>query len=70
MGKVRKILVGETEIDVFRCPVCREKLTPVDLEAYPCCPYCNAQLTRDGEIEDFILGPMTKAWVHQQNASR
>lgn len=70
MGKVKKVLIGETEIDVLRCPVCGEKLSPVDLEMYSNCPYCNASLPRDGEMEDFILSPVIKAWVRQQTLSR
>lgn len=46
------------------CPRCGEKLQPVDLESFPNCPYCNFEFTRDNALEDFVLAPLIKRWLH------
>ena len=45
------------------CPRCRERLYPMDLEAYRLCPYCNEKFESTPEFEDFLLSPVLKRWV-------
>ena len=45
------------------CPRCGEKLQPVDLESFPCCPYCEFEFTKDNALEDFVLSPLIKRWL-------
>lgn len=61
-----KILNNGESMEIFRCPSCGEELKPMDLEAFPKCPYCDAFLPRDGATEDFILSPVTRQWIHKQ----
>ena len=45
------------------CPVCKEKITPADIEIYPQCPYCGHQFKMDNTFEDFVLSPLLKRWA-------
>ena len=53
--------------EVF-CPACGEKLTPVDIEVYPRCPYCDHQFDPTVRLEDFILSPIVTTWIGHCNA--
>ena len=48
---------------VLICPRCREELTVLDVENYPCCPYCDWKFPVDGRLEAFILDPIVRNWV-------
>ena len=47
------------------CPDCREYISCIDIEAFSNCPFCNHQLPRDPELEDFVLQPVIERWVRQ-----
>ena len=46
-----------------RCPNCRERLFPADLEMFPRCPYCDHIFPQGNQLEDFILKPVLQRWV-------
>lgn len=52
----------------LRCWKCQELLTPVDIETYLVCPYCNAQLERCADTEDFAIEPLVQQWISRYPA--
>ena len=50
-------------LDGNKCPVCREVLSPVDLEMFSRCPYCDHRFPAGSQLEDFILEPVLRRWV-------
>ena len=49
----------------LRCPQCHEELNPADVENYSCCPFCNALLPQDDDMEDFVLDPVISHWLRK-----
>jgi hypothetical protein len=47
------------------CPDCGEQLCQADIEHFPSCPYCNCQIPRNSQLEDFILQPIIEHWASQ-----
>ncbi len=45
------------------CPRCGEELSPLDVENYPACPYCDLHFPEDAELESFILNPVIRSWT-------
>ncbi len=54
---------GVPREEQFFCPECGEFLLPVDIEAFAHCPYCNAQLKRDGAFEEYVMLPYVNRWM-------
>ena len=50
-------------LDGDRCPLCREKITPADLEMFPRCPYCDHHFPQGAQLEDFVVKPAITRWV-------
>ena len=53
---------------VLLCPECGEALVQADIENFSSCPYCNHHFEQDTELEDYLLEPIVRTWIHQQNA--
>ena len=51
----------------LRCPACGEVIYPADLETYLLCPYCNAKLVKNADLEDFTLDPLARQWAERNN---
>ena len=49
------------------CPKCFEMLFRDDIEHFSSCPYCNAKIEVDQELEDFLLKPYVDNWVSSQS---
>ena len=60
---MKKVEIEYHEDGYLICPKCREKLYPMDLEAYRSCPYCNYQFASDPKFEDFLLSPILRRWI-------
>jgi predicted Zn-ribbon and HTH transcriptional regulator len=56
-----------TDDRLLVCPACGETLSPADVETFAKCPYCDAVLAQDLELEDFILEPLVDNWIRQQS---
>ncbi len=52
---------------ILICPKCMEMLFRDDIEHFSCCPYCNAKIEVDQELEDFLLKPFVDNWVSAQS---
>lgn len=50
------------------CPECFEILFRDDIEHFGRCPYCNAPLEMDSELEDYILKPVVDKWIWKENS--
>ena len=49
----------------LRCPLCKELLTPEDLETFCLCPYCNSKIENGEELEDFVIDPVIRQWMER-----
>jgi hypothetical protein len=49
------------------CPHCNEENSYYDVEIYPKCPFCDGELEKNNELEDFILEPLVCQWEFQCN---
>ena len=47
------------------CPHCNEENSNYDVEIYAKCPFCNGELEKTNELEDFILEPLVAQWEYQ-----
>ncbi len=47
------------------CPVCHEELYPIDVENFNRCPYCDARLESNPELEDFIIDGLVRHWMNR-----
>jgi len=47
------------------CPNCLEVLLREDIEGYGNCPYCEYRFELNPALEDFLLSPVIRQWVHQ-----
>lgn len=52
---------------ILLCPECGESLVQADIENFSACPYCDHHFEVDSELEDYLLEPVIKTWIHQQN---
>jgi hypothetical protein len=50
------------------CPLCEEILTREDVEGYGRCPYCDHAFDLERDLEDFLLQPVVRQWLHQTRA--
>jgi uncharacterized protein YbaR (Trm112 family) len=48
------------------CPNCFERLHREDIGHFPACPYCNAPLEVNRELENFLLQPAVNHWLYRQ----
>ena len=46
-----------------RCPQCREKIAPADVEMFPACPYCGKQFNNIQQIEDYAISGKIREWT-------
>jgi len=46
------------------CPKCFEVLLREDIESFGQCPYCEYRFELSPDIEDFLLSPVVRQWVH------
>jgi hypothetical protein len=53
---------------VLVCHECLETLFISDIEHFEKCPYCNASIEMDVEIEDYILKPVVDRWISIQKS--
>ena len=54
----------EQQHKVLTCANCDEFLYFVDVQHYSACPYCDAPLHMDDELEEYILRPVIDDWVY------
>ena len=47
------------------CPNCLEVLLREDIEGFGACPYCDYRFELNSALEDFLLSPVIRQWVHQ-----
>lgn len=47
------------------CPHCHEENSYRDIEIYQKCSFCNGDLEKNTELEDFILEPLISQWQYQ-----
>ena len=47
-----------------RCPRCKEKIVPEDVEMFPACPFCGKHFNDINRVEDFALNLKTRAWAN------
>jgi len=52
---------------ILTCPKCFEMLLRDDIEYFSSCPYCNARIEIDQDLEDFLLKPFVDNWLANQN---
>jgi len=52
---------------ILICPNCFEMLFRDDIEHFSSCPYCNARIEVNDELEDFLLKPFVDNWISNQN---
>ncbi|MCF6176562.1 MAG: hypothetical protein L3J71_12445 [Victivallaceae bacterium] len=62
-----KFVKKGTDRNWLLCPHCNEENSYYDVEIYPKCPFCNGELEKNGELEDFILEPLVSQWTYQCN---
>jgi hypothetical protein len=48
------------------CPNCFELLNRDDIEHFSVCPYCNARLEVNRQLENFLLQPVVNHWLAHQ----
>lgn len=46
------------------CPVCMELLLREDIEGFGRCPYCDHAFDLNPAVEDFLLTPVIRHWMH------
>lgn len=49
----------------LQCPECRKFITPPDVEMFYACPYCNAPIAADTDLEDFTIEPLVRHWENR-----
>jgi phage FluMu protein Com len=54
--------IGEQQ-KVLTCAVCEELLYYIDIQHYSKCPYCDAELNMDEELEEYVLKPVIDHWA-------
>ena len=59
----------EQQHKVLTCSNCDEFLYLVDIQHYSMCPYCDAPLHMDEELEEYILKPVIEHWAHSYSHS-
>ncbi len=47
------------------CPACGSLIAPPDVEMFSACPYCNAAIANDAELEDFTIDPLVRHWQNR-----
>jgi len=75
MKSMRKKLISKRKSTVRKpfsymdreliCPDCGEGINCSDIEHFQKCPYCDCDLERNLELEDFILQPVVEHWISQ-----
>jgi acetyl-CoA carboxylase beta subunit len=48
------------------CPKCTESIWRSDIKDYSNCPYCMTNLQFSNELEDYLLDPLVKMWIKNE----